>query len=46
MMLATELAVLDHDDGSCCWSPTRSPGGCRADAMATAYDQAVARLER
>jgi anthranilate synthase component I len=42
MMLATELAVLDHDDGSCLLVSNAFPGG--SASIDDAYDEAVARL--
>jgi anthranilate synthase component 1 len=42
MMLATELAVLDHDDGSCLLVSNAFPGA--AASVDDAYDEAVGRL--
>jgi anthranilate synthase component 1 len=42
MMLATELAVLDHDDGSCLLVSNAFPAA--AASVDDAYDEAVSRL--
>jgi anthranilate synthase component I len=42
MMLATELAVLDHDDGSCLLVSNAFPGP--GSSVDEAYDGAIARL--